>query len=143
MTASYNVYRKDNVIDKIIKGELPSKKVFEDETVIAFLDIAPAAPTHILGAPKKAAFSFDEFVANSTAEEVGAFFKKVQKIASEAPGLQEQGYRIVMNHGMFAEQIVPHFHAHIIGGRVLGAMTTVPDHTTDNGDHSQKKAPNA
>lgn len=137
---SRNQYQPGNVFAKILKGELPSKKVYEDDHTLAFSDINPAAPVHVLVIPKKEVFSFDEFVVKSSAEEVGNFFKTVQKVAAAA-GVQEDGYRIVMNHGMYSEQVVPHFHCHILGGRVLGAMTTIPDHQIDHG--RSKKATEA
>ncbi len=142
-TESRNQYLQGNVFQKILKGELPSKKVFEDANTYAFADINPVAPVHILVIPKKEYFSFNDFAAKASAEEVSNFFKVVQKVAAES-GSEENGYRIVMNHGMFAGQVVPHFHAHILGGRVLGAMTTIPDHQVDHGrvhkkDHHDEK----
>lgn len=132
MSSGRNSYKHDNVFQKIIKGELPSKKVFEDEKTLAIHDINPAAPVHILVFPKGEFYSFDEFCAKSSPEQVGTFFQTVRKVAIGA-GLQEDGFRIVCNHGLFSEQVVPHFHVHILGGRVLGAMTTVPDHQVDHG----------
>jgi len=119
-------YDKDNIFAKIIRGEIPSNKVYEDDTVFAFYDIAPASPVHILVIPKGEYISFDDFVVKAGAEEVANFFRTVRKIASEQ-GVDESGYRLITNHGADAYQSVPHFHVHILGGRFLGGL--LPDDT--------------
>ena len=107
-------YDKENIFAKIIRGEVPSTKVYEDNKILAFNDINPKAPIHILVIPKGEFVSFDDFVEKSSAEDVSYFFKTVQKIAREQ-GLSGNDYRIVGNCGEKAGQIVFHFHIHIMG----------------------------
>ncbi|HSQ98190.1 MAG TPA: histidine triad nucleotide-binding protein [Rickettsiales bacterium] len=107
-------YDENNIFQKIIKKELPSTIIYEDDKVLAFNDINPKAPVHILVIPKANYISFDDFVEHSTNEEVAYFFKKVQEIAKNQ-GLSEKSYRIVGNCGEEAGQIVHHFHIHILG----------------------------
>lgn len=114
-------YDNGNIFAKIIRGEVPCKKVFESDDVFAFEDISPAAPVHILVVPKGEYTSFNDFTENAPSETVSNFFKTVRKIANDA-GLQENGYRIITNHGADACQSVQHFHVHIIGGRFLGGL---------------------
>lgn len=114
-------YDKQNIFAKIIRNEIPSKKVYEDDNVLAFHDIAAAAPVHVLVVPKGDYISFDDFTQKASVDEVANFFIKVQKIA-ESLKVTENGYRIITNHGVHASQSVPHFHVHIIGGRALGAL---------------------
>jgi diadenosine tetraphosphate (Ap4A) HIT family hydrolase len=114
-------YDKDNIFAKIIRKEIPSAKVYEDDDVYAFHDIAKAAPVHVLVVPKGEYESFDDFVKKANMDVIANFFIKVQKIA-EMMKVTENGYRIITNHGLHASQSVPHFHVHIIGGRALGAL---------------------
>lgn len=107
-------YDKNNVFCKILKKELPAKIIYEDNIVLAFNDISPKAPIHILVIPKGEFISFDDFVEKSTPNDVSYFFKKVQEIAKNQ-GLSDTSYRIVANCGEEAGQIVPHFHVHIMG----------------------------
>ena len=115
------MYETDNVFAKIIRGELPCEKLYEDDTVLAFHDIAKAAPVHVLVIPKGAFSSFDDFISKASEEEVNHFFKIVKHIAHTLK-LQESGYRIITNHGHDASQTVAHFHIHILGGRPLGGL---------------------
>ena len=115
------MYDSNNIFAKILRGEIPSKKVYEDEAVLAFEDIAPAAPVHVLVLPKGEYISFDDFVAKAPAGTVSSFFATFKKITDKL-GLKEGGYRIIMNHGRNASQSVPHFHAHILGGKPLGGL---------------------
>ena len=101
---------------KIVKGDIPSTKVYEDEKVLAFRDIAPMAPTHILVIPKTHIGSVAEVTAEN-ADIVAHIFMVIPKIA-EAEGL-ENGYRVVSNCGADAGQTVPHLHFHILGGKKL------------------------
>lgn len=117
------MYDKNNIFAKIIRGELPCKKVYEDDKVIAIEDRFPAAPVHILVIPKGEYKSFHDFSITAEASEVAYFFKKVRDIAQDL-GLVESGYRIIANHGADASQTVPHFHMHILGKRKLGALVT-------------------
>ncbi len=111
----------DNIFVRIIRGEVPSAKVYEDEHVYAFNDIEPAAPVHVLVVPKGEYVSFDDFVKQAPAEKVAAFFVSVRKVAEQL-GLSESGYRLITNHGRDAAQTVFHFHLHILGGRPMGAL---------------------
>jgi len=114
-------YDAENVFAKIINGELQCAKIYEDDNVIAFNDIAPAAPVHILVIPKGEYTSFNDFVQKAELEKVGSFFRIVQDLAASA-GLVEGGYRLITNHGKNASQSVAHFHVHILGGKQLGAL---------------------
>lgn len=115
------MYDKANIFAKIIRGEIPCSKVYEDSKVLAFKDISPSAPVHILVVPKGEYVSFDDFAARTTPQELSAFFKTVQKIAHEQ-GVAASGYRLITNHGIHASQTVPHFHVHLLAGRPLGGL---------------------
>ena len=108
-------YDKNNIFYKIINSEIPSTKVYEDKKILAFLDINPSAPVHILVIPKGEFVCFDDFVAKSSNEDVAYFFKKVQQIAKDQGLSDDCCYRVVANSGEKAGQIVPHFHVHIMG----------------------------
>ncbi len=114
-------YDRNNVFARILRGELPCTKVFEDEHVLAFRDIAPQAPTHIVVIPKGEYVSVDDFAEQASAEELAAFMRAVGRIG-RAEGVAAGGYRILANHGTAAHQDVPHFHLHLFGGRDLGAI---------------------
>lgn len=111
-------YDKNNVFAKIIRGEIPSQKVFEDEEVLAFNDIAKAAPIHVLVVPKGEFVDFEDFVLNADPKKVTNFFKKVAEIAKKLE-LKEGSYRLISNKGALASQTVKHFHVHILGGKKL------------------------
>jgi histidine triad (HIT) family protein len=115
------LYDRNNVFSKILRGEIPCKKVYEDTHVLAFHDINPQAPTHILVIPKGEYVSADDFGANASPEEAQAMFRAVAKIARDV-GATETGFRILANHGIHANQEVPHFHIHLFAGRPLGPM---------------------
>ena len=114
-------YDGSNIFARILRGELPSNKLYEDEHVLAFHDINPLAPTHILVIPKGAYVSWDDFSAKASEAEIAAFVRAVGKIARDA-GLLESGYRLLANAGVNAGQEVPHLHVHIFAGRPLGPM---------------------
>jgi len=114
-------YDDSNIFARILRGELPCKKVYEDDTVLAFHDIHPQAPTHILVIPKTPYVSWDDFSTKAPAEEIAAFVRAVGNIARKA-GLVESGYRLLANVGANSGQEVPHFHVHIFGGKPLGVM---------------------
>jgi histidine triad (HIT) family protein len=114
-------YDRGNIFARILRGELPCKKVYEDDHVLAFHDINPQAPTHILVIPKGEYVSWDDFAERGAAEEIAALVRAVGRIARDA-GLAEPGYRVLSNHGRDAHQEVPHLHIHIFGGRDLGRM---------------------
>ena len=121
MTESGVAYDRNNVFARILRGEIPCRKVHEDEHVLAFHDINPAAPVHILVIPKGEYVSFDDFSARASDAEIAAFTRAVGAIARQQ-GVADSGYRILANHGRDAHQEVPHFHVHIFGGRNLGRM---------------------
>ena len=114
-------YDASNIFARILRGELPCNKVHEDEHVLAFHDIHPIAPTHILVIPKGPYVSWDDFSANASDAEVAAFVRAVGKIARDS-GLVGDGYRLLANTGLNSGQEVPHLHVHIFGGRPLGPM---------------------
>ncbi|MDB5362397.1 MAG: adenosine 5-monophosphoramidase [Rhodospirillales bacterium] len=119
-------YDPQNIFARILRGEIPCKKVFEDAYVLAFHDINPQTPTHVLVIPKGAYVSFDDFSAHATAEEIAAFVRAAGQIARDA-GLAGPGYRVLSNIGRDGHQEVPHFHVHIFGGRPLGRMVPKAD----------------
>jgi len=116
-------YNNENIFAKIIRGEIPCKKVYEDDHLLAFHDIQKAASTHILLIPKKPYCSFNDFSLNASPEEISRFFKTAQLIAEEND-LSKTGYRLVTNHGNDAMQTVHHFHLHILGKDTLGNFTS-------------------
>jgi diadenosine tetraphosphate (Ap4A) HIT family hydrolase len=114
-------YDDNNIFVNILRGEIPSTTVYEDEYAFAFPDINPQAPTHILVIPKGRYVSWDDFSANASDAEIAGFVRAVGKIARDA-GLVEPGYRLLANTGPNSHQEVPHLHVHIFGGRPLGPM---------------------
>jgi len=114
-------YDDGNIFAKILRGEIPSNKVYEDENVLAFHDINPLAPTHILVIPKGRYVSWDDFSQEASDSEIAGLTRAVGKIAREA-GLVAEGYRVLANVGFNSGQEVPHLHLHIFGGRPLGPM---------------------
>ncbi|WP_295490213.1 histidine triad nucleotide-binding protein [Sphingorhabdus sp. EL138] len=114
-------YDDQNIFAKILRGEIPCRKVFEDEWALAFDDINPQAPVHVLVIPKGAYVSWDDFSAKASDSEIAGFVRAVGHVAREL-GLVEPGYRLLANIGMDAHQEVPHLHVHIFGGKPLGPM---------------------
>lgn len=114
-------YDANNIFAKIIRGEIPANKVYEDAQTLAFHDISKAAPTHVLVIPKGEFINFYDFVNKAGAGAVENFFKTVAKIAKDL-GLEESGYRLISNVGADASQSVAHFHIHILGKKKLGAL---------------------
>ena len=114
-------YDDQNIFAKILRGEIPAKKVYEDEWTLAFHDIAPQAPIHILVIPKGAWVSWDDFSARASDAEIAGFLRAVGHVAREQ-GLVAPGYRLLANIGAHGHQEVPHLHVHLFGGRQLGAM---------------------
>jgi histidine triad (HIT) family protein len=114
-------YDDNNIFARILRGEIPSTVIYEDEYAFAFPDINPAAPTHILVIPKGRYVSWDDFSAKGSDAEIGGFVRAVGKIARDA-GLVEGGYRLLANTGINSGQEVPHLHVHIFAGRPLGPM---------------------
>ncbi|MFM6949762.1 MAG: histidine triad nucleotide-binding protein [Novosphingobium sp.] len=114
-------YDDQNVFAKILRGEIPNRTVFEDEWALAFHDINPQAPTHVLVIPKGAYVSWDDFSARAAAEEIAGFVRAVGHVARSL-GLVEPGYRLLANIGQHGHQEVPHLHVHLFGGQPLGPM---------------------
>ena len=114
-------YDDSNVFAKILRGELPCRKVYEDDHALAFHDIAPQAPVHALVIPKGRYVSLADFSAGASDAERAGVVRAIGK-AAEALGLAETGYRVLTNHGRHAHQEVPHLHFHVFGGRRLGPM---------------------
>ena len=107
----------ETIFDKILAKEIPCKKVYEDEDVLAFHDINPQAPVHVLVIPKKKIKSFSQ-LEKLEDQSIGHYMKKIAFVAKEL-GLHKNGYRIVFNNGCHGQQTVDYIHAHIIGGRSL------------------------
>jgi len=114
-------YDETNIFARILRGEIPNRTVYEDDHVLAFEDINPQAPTHILVIPKGAYVSWDDFSARASEAEIAAFIRAIGRIAREA-GLVADGYRLLANIGGDAGQEVAHLHVHIFAGRPLGPM---------------------
>jgi histidine triad (HIT) family protein len=114
-------YDKNNIFAKILRGDIPCKKIYEDSFALAFEDIAPQAPVHVLVIPKGDYISFDDFAVHAPKELVQGFFAAVQKVTAQLK-LAEGGYRVIANHGADAGQVVFHFHVHILAGKPLGRL---------------------
>ena len=118
-------YDDNNIFAKILRGEIPCGKVFEDAYVLAFHDIRPQAPVHALVIPKGRYVDFAHFTAAAAPQEIAGFHRAVAVVAEQL-GLGETGYRLIANSGPDSHQEVPHFHVHILGGRALGPMLARP-----------------
>jgi diadenosine tetraphosphate (Ap4A) HIT family hydrolase len=114
-------YDDQNIFARILRGEIPCRRVFEDDFVLAFHDINPQAPTHILVIPKGKYCSWADFSAQASEAEIAGFVRAVGRIAREA-GHEADGYRLLANIGMHSGQEVPHFHIHLFAGQPLGPM---------------------
>lgn len=114
-------YDSQNIFAKILRGEIPNRTVYEDEWALAFHDINPQAPVHILVIPKGAYVSWDDFSAHASDAEISGFVRAVGKVARDND-LVQPGYRLLANAGLDAHQEVPHLHVHLFGGRPLGPM---------------------
>ena len=114
-------YDDQNIFAKILRGEIPATKIYEDHHALAFHDINPQAPHHILVIPKGRYVSWDDFAARAGDAEIAGFVRAVGTVAREA-GMVAPGYRLLANIGHDAHQEVPHLHVHIFAGRPLGPM---------------------
>lgn len=114
-------YDQTNIFARILRGELPSKTVYEDEFALAFHDINPQAPLHILVIPKGPYVSWDDFSARGSDAEIASFVRAVGKVARDA-GLVAPGYRLLANVGLDSHQEIAHLHVHIFAGQPLGPM---------------------
>ena len=119
MTRSYD---PTNIFARILRGEIPNKTVLESPHSLAFHDIAPQAPVHILVIPKGAYVDFADFAANATAEEIADFHRTAAKVCEIAGLSTGEGFRAITNAGAHGMQEVPHYHLHILGGHVMGRM---------------------
>lgn len=121
-------YDDSNIFARILRGEIPSDRVAENDHALAFRDIAPKAPVHVLVIPKGRYVSLDDFAANASADEITGFMRLCAEVcASAGVGLSEggAGFRAIANSGPDGVQEVPHFHLHIMGGRMMGPMVTL------------------
>ena len=114
-------YDDQNIFAKILRGEIPSQTVFENEFALGFRDITPQAPTHLLVIPKGAYVSWDDFSARASDAEISGFVRAVGEVA-RAAGLVAPGYRLLANTGLHSHQEVPHLHVHIMAGKPLGPL---------------------
>ena len=114
-------YDPNNIFAKILRGEIPCKKAYEDDHTLAFHDIRPQAPVHVLVIPKGAYVSWDDFHDKASDAEIVAFTRAVGRVA-RMMGIDKAGYRLLANVGSDGHQEVPHLHVHVFGGRQLGRM---------------------
>jgi len=114
-------YDDQNIFAKILRGEIPARKVYDDDWALAFHDINPQAPTHVLVIPKGAYVGWDDFSARASDAEIAGFVRAVGQVA-RAAGLVAPGYRLLVNSGTDSHQEVPHLHVHILAGRPLGPL---------------------
>ena len=109
------MYDENNIFAKIIRGEIPCDKVYEDNDVLFFKDINPIAKVHVLGIPKSQCVDFSDFISKNTPTTISEFFKKTNLVI-EKLGITNDGYKVISNSGINGGQEVPHFHIHILGG---------------------------
>ena len=114
-------YDDNNIFARILRGEIPSQRVFENDWAVAFHDINPQAPVHVLVIPRGRWRSWADFAARAGEAEIAGFVRAVGQVAHDQ-GLEEPGYRLLANAGLDAHQEVPHLHVHLFGGRPLGPM---------------------
>lgn len=118
-------YDDQNVFAKILRGEIPNATVMESEHSLAFSDVRPQAPNHVLVIPKGAYVTYDQFAQEASADEIVDFTRMLGQIAAQlgvSPGAGGSGYRLISNAGEDAIQEVPHMHVHLIAGRPLGRI---------------------
>ena len=114
-------YDPENIFAKILRGEIPCDKVYEDEHALAFNDINPQAPVHVLVIPKGPYVSANDFFAEASDAEIAGLMRAIKTVADKT-GVAQDGYRLIANTGENGHQEVPHFHVHLAGGRRLGRM---------------------
>jgi histidine triad (HIT) family protein len=117
-----HTYDPQNIFARILRGEIPNKTVLETAHTLAFHDIHPQAPIHVLVIPKGAYVTFDHFAAEASAEELTDFHRTAAKVCAMMDIAPGKGYRAITNAGAHGMQEVPHYHLHILGGRVLGRL---------------------
>ena len=123
-------YDQQNIFAKILRGEIPCSKVLETEHSLAFREIAPQAPEHVLVIPKGAYVCFDHFAEAASDAEIADFARAVGQVARDAgltPGDGGDGYRLISNAGRHGAQQIPHLHVHVLGGRSLGHILQPPE----------------
>jgi diadenosine tetraphosphate (Ap4A) HIT family hydrolase len=118
-------YDPNNVFAKILRGEIPCDKIYEDDHVLAFRDIRPQAKVHVMVIPKGAYVSSQDFSEKASEAEIVAFTRAIGKVA-EKLGVAGGGYRLIANTGGHGHQEVPHYHMHILGGQPMGRMVSLP-----------------
>ena len=112
------MYDENNIFAKIISGEIPCDKVYEDDDTLFFKVINPIAKVHVLGIPKSQCIDFSDFVSKNTPKTISDFFKKINLVI-EKLGITNDGYKVISNSGINGGQEVPHFHIHILGGQKI------------------------
>ncbi len=117
-----HIYDPQNIFARILRGEIPNKTVLETPHTLAFHDINPQAPIHVLVIPKGAYVTFDHFAAEASAEELTDFHRTAAKVCAMLDIAPGQGYRAITNAGAHGMQEVPHYHLHILAGRALGRL---------------------
>jgi len=115
------MYDENNIFAKIIRGEIPCDKVYEDDSVLFFKDINPIAKIHVLGIPKSQCVDFYDFISKNTQTKISEFFKKTNFVI-EKLGISTDGYKVISNSGIDGGQEVPHFHIHILAGEKIGRI---------------------
>lgn len=114
-------YDPSNIFARILGGEIPAKFLYEDDHTVAFADIAPQAPVHVLIIPRGAYVSFADFSARASGDEIVSFTRAIGAIARQL-GIEDSGYRLISNVGPDSGQEVPHFHVHLLGGQKIGPL---------------------
>ena len=115
------MYDKNNIFAKVLRGEIPCKKIYEDEFVLAFHDINPQKKIHVLVIPKGEYVNLDDFSAKASEKEISGLIKGISIVAKKV-GVSDEGYRSLVNTGENGGQEVPHLHFHIFGGEKVGKM---------------------
>ena len=122
-------YDKENIFAKILRKEIPNETIIETDLTLAFKDINPVAPVHVLVIPKGPYVNYDHFVSNARNEEILDFNNTVKEVIKKFdldPERNGNGYRLIANTGLNGVQEVPHLHFHILGGRNMGFMVSRP-----------------
>ena len=114
-------YDDTNIFAKILRGEIPAKKIYEDDFALAFHDIGAKAPVHVLVIPKGKYVSIADFGSNASEREITGFYRALSKVANDL-GLVDDGFRSIANTGVNGGQEVPHYHVHLLGGKKIGPM---------------------
>ena len=117
-------YDDQNVFAKILRGEIPCKKIYENDLCLSFLDVNPQAPVHVLVIPKGPYVDWNDFAVNASSDEIIAFTRAIQRVA-EITGIIDSGYRVISNIGQNGHQEVPHLHMHILGGGPIGRLVSI------------------